>query len=42
MVETDGFPRILKLARDEAAISEKPWCVSYVISAVNSFMENFR
>jgi hypothetical protein len=37
MVETDDFRGMLKLARDEAAISDKPWCVSYVIGAVSSF-----
>lgn len=37
MVETDDFRGMLKLARDEAAISNKPWCVSYVIGALNSF-----
>ena len=36
MVETDDFRGMLKLARDEAAISDKPWCVSFVISALNS------
>lgn len=37
MVESDDFRGMLKLARDEAAISDKPWCVSYVIGAVSSF-----
>jgi hypothetical protein len=37
MLETDDFRGMLKLARDEAAISDKPWCVSYVIGALNSF-----
>lgn len=37
MVETDDFRGMLKLARDEAAISDKPWCVTYVIIALNSF-----
>lgn len=37
MVETDDFRGMLKLARDETAISDKPWCVSYVIVALNSF-----
>lgn len=36
MVETDDFRGMLKLARDETAISNKPWCVSYVIGALNS------
>lgn len=37
MLETDDFRGMLKLARDEYAISDKPWCVSYVLSALNSF-----
>lgn len=37
MVETDDFRGMLKLARDEAAISDKPWCVGYVIGALSSF-----
>ena len=37
MVETDDFRGMLKLARDETAISNKPWCVGYVIGALNCF-----
>jgi len=37
MIETDDFRGMLKLARDETAISDKPWCVSFVIGALNSF-----
>lgn len=37
MVETNDFRGMLKLARDEAAASDKPWCVSFVIGALNSF-----
>ena len=36
MVETDDFRGMWKLARDETAISDKPWCVSYVIGALSS------
>ena len=35
MVENDDFRGMMKLARDETAISDKPWCVSYVIGALN-------
>jgi len=37
MVETDDLRGMLKLARDETAISNKHWCVSYVIDALSSF-----
>lgn len=37
MVETDDFRGMFKLARDETAISDKPWCVSFVIGALNSY-----
>ena len=37
MVETDDFRGMLKLARDETAIFDKPWCVGYVMSALDSF-----
>lgn len=37
MTVTGDFRGMLKLARDEAKISDKPWCVSYVIGALNSF-----
>ena len=36
MVETDDFRGMLKLARDETAVSDKPWCVGYVIGALNA------
>lgn len=36
MFETEDLRGMLKLARDEAAISDRPWCVSYVIVALNS------
>jgi hypothetical protein len=35
MVESDDLRGMLKLARDETAISDKPWCVSHVISALS-------
>lgn len=37
MVETDDFRGMWKLARDETAISNKPWCVSYVIGALSAY-----
>lgn len=37
MVAQDDFRGILKVARDETAISDKPWCVTYIIAAMNSF-----
>lgn len=37
MVETDDFRGMLKFARDEYALSDKPWCVSSVLGALNSF-----
>ena len=36
MIETGDFRGMLKLARDEWANSDMPWCVSYVISALDS------
>jgi hypothetical protein len=36
MAETDDLRGMLKLARDKSLLSDKPWCVSYVISALNS------
>jgi hypothetical protein len=35
MIETGDFRGMWKLARDEAAISDVPWCVSYVMAALN-------
>jgi len=37
MTETGNFQGLLKIARDEVQISDKPWCVSYVIGALNCF-----
>lgn len=37
MLETDDFRGVLKLARDETAISDKPWCVGYVVGSLNSY-----
>lgn len=36
MLETDDLRGMLQLARDESAISDKPWCVSTVIQALGS------
>ena len=36
MIRTDDFRGMLKLARDETAVSDKPWCVGYVIGALNA------
>jgi hypothetical protein len=35
MLETDNLRGMLKLARDETVLSEKPWCVSSVVSALS-------
>jgi hypothetical protein len=36
MIETGDFRGMLKVARDESVTSDKPWCVSYVIAALDS------
>jgi len=35
MIETGDFRGMLKVARDESIISDKPWCVSYVIGVLD-------
>ena len=37
MTQTGDFCGMWKIACDEYASSDKPWCVTYVIGALNSF-----
>lgn len=36
MIDTGDTRGMLKIAREETAMSDKPWCVSYIISALDS------